>query len=212
MKYYLLILLTSLMLITPGNVRSQVVCQVSDLDGQALLIPKNGNRHELTEFEKIESGGQVNLSQGAKLRLCFLSNGRIEEWVGPAELIIEDHATSEVLNKNKPVIKEYTELKTVLSESIALRNQKELIAGQVTVRKPIIDAKLSLKEQEELDKNEQLFNMLKSQFPAGDHTADIFHLAYLEHFGQKASMYKNINKLLRSEKDNQALMEMLKGI
>jgi hypothetical protein len=201
------------LLINPHIVQSQVVvCLVSDAEGHVKKISNDNIESEVVKFEKILFGDRIELSKHAKIRLCFLRSGRVEEWIGPADLGVQNQEALDLSKVQKPIIKEYTEVKSVLSESKVLIAQNELSSGNIPVRSVIENAKLSETETDELQKNEQLYIRLANTFPREDYFADLFYLASLEQFEQKASMYKHLNRLLEKEKDNKALKQMLQDL
>ncbi len=64
---------------------------------------------------------------------------------------------------------------------------------------------LTSTEKKELKKIEQTYILLAEKYPAEDYLADLFYIAALEKYGQKASIYRYINKLKQIEPDNEVI-------
>jgi hypothetical protein len=210
--YGILTITTSVIFLFPNLGTARVACVISQLQGEISVVRIKTGDHKATNFEKILAGDHIKLYQGAKARLCFLTNDRIEEWSGPVDLIVQAQETQDVLNTKKPVVSCTGEETTYLNESKLLTDQKDLISGEIHLRGVLMNVTLNENQQQELRVIEEKLGDLSARPPGGDYTADLYYLACLEHLGQKASMYQYIKKLLERESGNENLLKMLQKI
>ncbi|GAB6038812.1 hypothetical protein JCM15519_33710 [Fundidesulfovibrio butyratiphilus] len=195
---------------------AQVACMVSSLDGKAALVRNGGQPVGLSTFKKLLPGDQVDLPQGSSLRLSYLAQGKAETWSGPARLVIEPERAQDTLGKKKPQVVKLGTDASLLKDSPMLRDQKELVAGQITVRGSMgvtpENAPLDASQRNQLLKAEAEYRRLVKTLPPTDATPYLFYLASLDRLGQKATMAEVLQNLLDKDGANRELAAMLKGL
>lgn len=193
---------------------AQGACMVSGLDGQATIIHDKEQSRPINKFKKVWPGDQLEIAKDTTIQLNYLALGRVENWKGPALIIIEDQGGRDQNNIQKPAIMDIGNLVTELKGSKLLNQQNT--AGQIAIRgtrsSRYEDIPLSQQEKDKLLQIQTTYNKLLPQTPKGDVTADMYYLASLEALGQKETMAKHIYKLLSMNGSNIDLEEMLTGL
>jgi len=216
MKIRLSLLALALCCCLPAPARAQVACMVSGLEGQAVLTRRGKQQAGIGAFKKLLPGDEVELSQGASLRLSYLALGKAESWTGPARITIEAQGGEDGLNHQKPRVANLGTDTALLEDSPMLDSQRELVAGQLAVRgaRNVTPENLPLEasQREQLRKAQAEYRRLKDTMPAGDATPYLFYLTALDRLGQRASMAELIQELLDKDGGNPELARMLKGL
>ena len=193
---------------------AQGACMVSGLDGQATIIHDKEQSRPINKFKKVWPGDQLEIAKDTTIQLNYLALGRVENWKGPALIIIEDQGGRDQNNIQKPTIMDIGNLVTELKGSKLLNQQNT--AGQIAIRgtrgSRYEDVSLNQQDKDKLLQIQTTYNKLLPQTPKGDVTADMYYLASLEALGQKETMAKHIYKLLSMNGSNIDLEEMLTGL
>jgi len=124
-----------------------------------------------------------------------LNNGRIEEWVGPVTLIINEDNASDIANIKVAAVSNYEETKTVFRGSDVLRNQNKLLSGVTPLRGGVDNKQLNAAEENDLKKIKEIYVELARKLPKDDYFADFYYIANLERLEQHATLHDHLKKM-----------------
>lgn len=215
MKSFIMVLSAILSLI--GCVNSswaQGACMVSDMDGQVLIVCEKDQPRPINKFKKLWPGDQLELKTDTKVQLNYLAIGRIEQWNGPVQLVIEKSGARDKNNLKQPKVINLEKLTPSLKESKILNQQN--VAGQIAIRggwfSQTVNAPLNLQKKKTLESLQKTYSELRQKTAESDTTADMYYLAGLERLGQKEAMAQHIQNLLSNNGYNPDLEAMLNAL
>jgi len=186
-------------------------CMVSGLEGQATVIRGSEQPRLVNKFKKIWPGDQIDLSRDATMQLYYLALGRVEQWQGPARILVDDKGGRDQNNLQQPKVTTTGELSTTLKNSKVLNQQTAV--GQIAIRggrpEPPEDAPLSQQGKQQLQQIQKSYEAMARKAAKGDITPELIYLAGLEELGQKETMARHIHKLLSVNGSNADLEMML---
>ena len=205
----ILIALFSLLGIS-GSSWAQGACMVSGLEGQATVLHGQDQSRPVNKFKKLWPGDQLEVAKGTSIQLNYLALGRVEQWQGPARILIEDQGGRDQNNVQRPTVTNIGNLTSDLKGSQLLNQQNA--AGQIAVRGTHTrheNEPLDKQGKEKLQQIQIKYQALSQKAAKGDITPDLYYLAGLEGLGQKETMARHIHKLLSGSGSNADLEEML---
>jgi len=215
MKFFLTTLITLFSLLaTSASSWAQGACMVSGLEGQATVFHDQDQPRPINKFKKIWPGDQVEIGKETTIQLNYLALGRVENWKGPARILIEEQGGRDQMQVQQPTVSNIGNLTADLKSSKLLNQQN--VAGQIAVRgartSPVVNAPLGQQGKSELERIQTTYNSLLKKSSKNDATADMYYLAGLEGLGQKELMARHIHKLLSMNGSNVDLEEMLNAL
>jgi hypothetical protein len=191
--------------------RAGGACMVSGLEGQAMVTHGSEQPRPVNKFKKIWPGDQIELSRDATMQLYYLALGQVEQWQGPARILVDDNGGRDQNNIQQPKVMTTGELSTTLKKSKVLNQQTAV--GQIAIRggrpEPPEDASLSQQGKQQLQQIHKNYGDMANKAAKGDITPDLIYLAGLEELGQKETMARHIHKLLSISGSNTDLEELL---
>lgn len=197
-----------------GFTWAQGACMVSRLEGQATVFHDKDQPRPVNKFKKLWPGDQLEIAKETTIQLNYLALGRIENWTGPARIVIEDQGGRDQNEIQKPTITNIGNLMADLKGSKLLNQQNT--AGQIAIRgtrtSQTVDTPLDQQGKAELERIQTTYNGLLQKNAKGDVTAEMYYLAGLERLGQKETMARHIHKLLSMNGSNPELEAMLSGL
>jgi hypothetical protein len=193
---------------------AQGACMVSALEGQATIVRGQDQPRPVNKFKKLWPGDQLEIAKETTIKLNYLALGRVEQWNGPARIIIEDQGGRDQNNMQQPTIMEIGKLTADLKNSKLLNQQN--VAGQIAIRgartSQVVNAPLDQQGKNELRRIQETYDDLLRKNAKDDVTAEMYYLACLEGLGQKELMARHIHKLLNKNGSNADLEEMLNAL
>jgi len=144
---------------------------ITQVSGDTHYIGRSNTREALKPFVRLKSGSEVQLGAKAKLQVLYLSNGRQENWIGPARFIVED-AESHALD-GAP-----TQAKILPKNVLAMLDKSSTTIGALQNRQGMIRVRSlsSLRTEEVLAD----YRRMRPQFAEDDITPELYLLGRLD--------------------------------